>query len=114
MTDEKDWAEKKAEEIVLANGGRGECICDPAYRERRRTDPKCPWCNWGEDCVRDFAKALRESRKIDWPSEKEFIRCAFERGDLTSQQARWAYRTLRILVFGNEADPEMVWLEAEK
>ena len=26
----------------------GDCSCHPAYKDRKRIDPRCAWCNYGE------------------------------------------------------------------
>lgn len=52
------WAIEQAREVVLANGGIGECVCDIAYSARRKTDPRCAWCGWAKELAEDTAVAL--------------------------------------------------------
>jgi hypothetical protein len=69
-----DEAEKKAREIVGGAGIGDTCSCDTAYSERKRTDPRCTFCNYGEFLTKQFTAALLEASDIEkrWPSEEDW------------------------------------------
>lgn len=53
-------ARELAEEIYISTFGTPVCVCDPAYKMRKRTDPSCNYCEYFEYLTDKIVAAIQQ------------------------------------------------------